>query len=120
MSFLIYNIMYWHNIGDYTPYGSIIWTVYSIATILFLLTVEVKNKKVKKAAKYLSSISYQIFFIHYFIIYAFLEYEKKINKSFSYWMAPVCFICSLGGSILIIEGWKKTSKLFNKKKFLIG
>ena len=119
-AFLTYNLMYYFNIGDYAPYGSIIWAVYSFSTIPLLLSIRVKNSKIKKIIKYISSISYPIFFLHYFILYAFMEIEKISQSTFSYWMAPVCFVCSLGGSILIITIWKNCISSLRQNKLLIA
>lgn len=112
---IIIILMRYFNIGDYTPYGSVIWSIFSTVLIFTVLNVKVQNDKIKKVITYLSDRSYSIYLIHYIFLYIFIEAYEKNYLQIRYVSNFFIFIFIFSISLLIIElikrGIPKYSKL---------
>ncbi len=107
--FLINNIQIFYKIGDYTPHGSIIWSVLCSFLALALVTIdyEPKDGLFKKAVVYLSKKSYSIFLVHYFFIYFIFMYQKNHSIDIPYWAVLIVYPYVLFASILVVEAIRK-------------
>ncbi len=116
--FALYNLRIFFKFGDYTPYGSIIWSVFSTAIILFLTNMNVEKWKSSKAINYLSINSFGIFLIHYFFIYFLVEIEKSTGINFPYVATLIFFPAIILASIAVISAVKKIGG--KKSMWIIG
>lgn len=117
-SFIILNIQILFNLGDYTPHGSIIWSIFSSLIIIFLLNLNVEKIKRRAGINYISRISYGIYLVHFFIIYLIFELEKELSIDIPYFttllISPVVLFLSIG----IVEILRRIFK--DKSMWVIG
>lgn len=106
-SFLLYNARIYFNFGDYTPYGSIIWSVFSTLMILSLLNINTENWKLKKLIEYISVRSFAIFLIHYFFLYTLVEIERLTSLKFVYAETLIFFPAIFVATLAVISAVKK-------------
>lgn len=99
---LLYIVMRLFNFGDYTPYGSIIWSIYSVGWIFTILNIDIKSSKIKKIVTYISHRSYTIYLIHYAFIYLILEFSERKSLVLHYWTNLIIFPTILFLTLVII------------------
>jgi membrane-bound acyltransferase YfiQ involved in biofilm formation len=117
-SFIILNLQIYFNTGEYTPYGSIIWSVFSTLITLSIVNLNVENIGFKNAINYLSKYSYFIYLIHYFFIYLIIEYARMRGITVPYYLTLVFFPAIMLLSVLITELVKLIFR--DKAKAIIG
>ena len=105
-----YILMRLFNYGDYTPYGSIIWSIYSVGWIFTILSINLKNLKLKQIITYISHRSYTIYLIHYAFIYLLTELSEIYDIKFQYWTNLIFFPLILSISLAIIYVVKRILK----------
>lgn len=115
---LLYIVMRLFNFGDYTPYGSIIWSIYSVGWIFTILNIDIKSPKFKKFVTYISHRSYTIYLIHYAFIYLFIELSEIYHIKFPYWSNLIIFPFILSISLAFIYLAKRILK--GRSPLIIG
>lgn len=99
---ILLNLQIFMHFGDYTPHGSIIWSLLCTAIILFLVNLNYDGYilKFRRQIEYLSKESYSIFLLNFFFIYGVFEIEKRADVNFPYWavliLFPVVFLLTIG------------------------
>jgi len=107
--FFIYNFMYFNHLGDYTPYGSIIWLLYAMLLIPFFIRLS-KFVKERSFIVSISLVSFHIFLTHYFIIYFLQEINDRTVSGLPYYLAPLLFLIVLFTSTVLSLGIFKTGQ----------
>ncbi len=107
--FIFYSIQYFYfplKTIEYTPYGSILWSIFSLLNILYLKYLDIKpSKKIKKIIIYLSKNSYYLFLIHLFFLFKIEQFLK--NKQVPYAFSIIILLIDLFLTIGTIEILKK-------------
>ena len=114
--FFIYNFMYFNHLGDYTPYGSIIWLLYAMLLIPFFIRLS-KFVKERSFIVSISLVSFHIFLTHYFIIYFLQEINDRTVSGLPYYLAPLLFLIVLFTSTVLSLGIFKTGQYISHKYF---
>jgi len=92
-----YSFLHVIKIGNIGGYDSVIGTIYSLATILFLLTFDVRNK----IFYFISKISYSIYLSHIFFVYALRDIAPLLWQQPPFWLGLVSLVLSFTGSLLV-------------------
>jgi peptidoglycan/LPS O-acetylase OafA/YrhL len=94
---VFYSFLYVIKIGNIGGYDSVIGTIYSLATILFLLTFDVRNQIIY----FISKISYSIYLSHIFFVYALRDIAPLLWQETPFWLGLVSLVLSFIGSLLV-------------------
>lgn len=92
-----YSFLHAIKIGNIGGYDSVIGTIYSLATILFLLTFDVRNK----IFYFISKISYSIYLSHIFFVYALRDIAPLLWQQPPFWLGLVSLVLSFMGPLLV-------------------
>jgi peptidoglycan/LPS O-acetylase OafA/YrhL len=92
-----YSLLHLIQIGNIDGYNSVIGTTYSLTTILFLLTFDIRGKGIY----FLSTISYSIYLSHIFFVYALRDFAHISAIELPFWFGLISLILSLIGSLLV-------------------
>jgi len=94
---VFYSFLYTLKIGNIGGYDSVIGTIYSLATILFLLTFDVRNQIIY----FISKMSYSIYLSHIFLVYALRDIAPLLWQETPFWLGLVSLVLSFIGSLLV-------------------
>ena len=94
---VFYSFLYVIKIGNIGGYDSVIGTIYSLATILFLLTFNIKSKVIY----FISKISYSMYLSHIFFVYALRDTAPLLWTAVPFWLGLVSFVLSFIGAVCV-------------------
>lgn len=92
-----YSFLHVLKIGNIGGYDSVMGTIYSLATILFLLTFDVRHN----LFYFISKISYSIYLSHIFFVYALRDTAPRWWQQPPFWLGLVSFVLSWAGSLAV-------------------
>ena len=97
-TFVFYSFLHLVHIDNIGGYDSVMGTIYSLTTILFLLTFSVRNK----AIYFISKISYSMYLSHIFFVYMLRDaLHTSLAGSPPFWFSLISFVLSLIGSLCV-------------------
>lgn len=94
---VFYSFLYVIKISNIGGYDSVIGTIYSLATILFLLTFNIKSKVIY----FISKISYSMYLSHIFFVYALRDVAPLLWTAVPFWLGLISFVLSFIGSLCV-------------------
>jgi len=113
-TFVFYSFLHFVRINNIGGYNSVIGTTYSLTTILFLLTFDIRSKGIY----FLRTTSYSIYLSHIFFVYALRDFAHISAIELPFGFGLISFILSLIGSLLVYYMGKL---IFKSKSFdIIG
>jgi surface polysaccharide O-acyltransferase-like enzyme len=92
-----YSFLHLANISNIDGYNSVIATIYSLTTILFLLTFNVRNR----AMYFISKISYSLYLSHIFFVYTLRDVARISAMELPFWFGLISLILSFIGSLFV-------------------
>jgi fucose 4-O-acetylase-like acetyltransferase len=107
-----YSFLYFIKIGNIGVYDSVIGTIYSLATILFLLTFNIKSK----ILYFISKTSYSMYLSHIFFVYALRDTAPLLWTAVPFWLGLISFVLSFIGSLCV---YYLAKLVFKSKSFYI-
>jgi peptidoglycan/LPS O-acetylase OafA/YrhL len=113
--FIFYNLLYFLNVEEIYGYNSIIGTIYTLSTILLLLTLNIRRNH---TIEYISKISYTMYLSHIFFVYTLIRIQNSYSIELPFWFTIVSFTLSFIGPIFIYQ----LGKLFFKERtyYILG
>jgi len=94
---VFYSLIHFIQISNIDGYNSVIGTIYSLATILFLLTFNVRSK----AIYFISKISYFMYLSHIFFVYTLRDFARISAIELPFWFGLISLILSFIGSLFV-------------------
>lgn len=119
--FAVFNILYFTRFqGEFfgrtadLGYNSILGTVYSLATIAFLLTFDVRHR----AIDFLSKTSYFMYLSHIFFVYVLWSVANRLDLGRGIWLVPLSLVISFVGPLILYFLARRA--LGKRTQFLLG
>lgn len=94
---IFYSFLYFIDIDNIGGYDSVIGTIYSFATILFLLTFNVRSQLIY----FISKISYSIYLSHIFFVYILRDAAPLFLIEVPFWFGLISLVLSFTGSLCV-------------------
>jgi peptidoglycan/LPS O-acetylase OafA/YrhL len=113
-TFAFYSFLHFMQIGNIDGYNSVIGTIYSLTTILFLLTFDFKNQIIT----FISKISYFLYLSHIFFVYALRDFARNLEIVLPFGFGLVSLILSFVGPLLVYVIAKRVFK--SRSYYTIG
>ena len=110
----LYSFLYSIDINNIGGYDSVIGTIYSLSTILFLLTFDVKSQSIY----FISKTSYSIYLSHIFFVYILRDVAPLFLLEVPFWLGLISLILSFIGSLCVYYIAKLVFKA--KSMYFIG
>ena len=111
---IFYSLLYFIDIDNIGGYDSVIGTIYSFATILFLLTFNVRSQLIY----FISKTSYSIYLSHIFFVYILRDVAPLFLIEVPFWLGLISLILSFIGSLCVYYIAKLVFK--SKSMYFIG
>jgi len=111
---VFYSFLHFIQASNIDGYNSVIGSFYSLATILFLLTFNVRNK----AMSFISKISYSIYLSHIFFVYTLRDFARISAIELPFWFGLVSLVLSFVGPLFVYYIAKLVFK--SKSLYIIG
>jgi len=112
--FVFYSLLHFMHIDNIAGHNSVIGTTYSLTTILFLLTFNIRNEDMC----FISKISYSMYLSHIFFVYMLKDVSSLLFVKVPFSFSLISFILSFTGSLFVYYIVKLVFK--SRSLYIIG